>query len=157
MAVGAILFSPALLISAGPNIAFGVMACEAGISDSAWMLAFFFPLFLACLALEIYVVRRLIHPDTLVLSESGWTMTRLGRTSNYRWADYGEPVRRMLAPSKAVIQLDPWSGGKPVWIPGEDYSRPMAVVFDAVRDAQAKAGLSAAVPRADFSDATGGS
>ena len=102
----------------------------------------FFVIILTAIILIIRMLRPVIHPDTLTLSLVGWTETRFGQASTYKWSDFGTVTKKVISRGKGgtstYVRLEPKEdGGKAVLIRGSDYTYPFDVVLNAVQKAKA--------------------
>ncbi|MCW6530695.1 hypothetical protein NED98_10590 [Sphingomonas sp. MMSM20] len=111
------------------------------VPDHWWFGLGFALVLLGMLWWEVGLLRLVIQPDTLTLSKEGMTMTRYGRPSSYRWADYRMATVQFVPTGRSGenwVRLEPRTGGVgTVMIPGDKYVYPLDTIFDAVQQAQA--------------------
>jgi len=108
---------------------------------SGWALLPFTLIFGLLAWLQYKVARRVIAPDTLVLTTQGFRITRFGRPSEFEWGIFGDPYACAVPNGKStreVIALPYLMDHDQFLIPAEDYIVPGAVLLRAVE--QAKSG-----------------
>ena len=95
-------------------------------------------LFLVFLYAEVQVMRSVVDPDTLTISQDGLSIKNAKRTQSFPWAELGEPARIWESSGRGgshYISLSR-SSGEPLLIPGENYVASFDDVMAAIQDAK---------------------